>query len=163
MRIAIKLLLLTLAVCLLSPVSVAQDETIQASWITKLILAAREQDIETVEEIVESEQFNPAGKLGKDDVPIVTMVYMANVVAGGDKSAQMLRIVSQCRRQPQCHGWAWQHGPSHGCRVQGCTSCPSTAQPRRRSRHQEPCGSVGHGSGHVSRADQDGKNLGTRR
>ena len=77
----------------------------KANWVTKLLTAARENNTDLVEEIVKSAEFNPSvtmtyeqGNTG--NVPLTTLVYTASVVAGGDKSAQVLRIVLDAGGDP---------------------------------------------------------------
>ena len=109
MRISAKYLSLVLAVGLIPAAGVAQAEAglalaeqqgIESNWLAKLIRAAGAHDTVQVEQIVKSAEFNPSATFSKHNIPLVTMVYAASVVSGGDKSGQMLRIVLKAGAEP---------------------------------------------------------------
>ena len=70
----------------------------KANWVTRLITAAGEENTDEVSRIVSSSEFNPSMTMTADqgnttNVPLLTLIYAASVVAGNDHSGQSLRIV----------------------------------------------------------------------
>lgn len=69
----------------------------KSNWVTELISAAAEHDADRLKRVVKSAEFNAYATMtsdqgNTDNIPLTTLVYVASVVAGNDKSGQMLRI-----------------------------------------------------------------------
>ena len=85
--------------------SLIDKDADKANWVTDLINAAAEHDTDRVTKIVNSANFNPSMTMSSSQgneatAPLLTLVYTASVVAGNDKSGQVLRIVLDAGANP---------------------------------------------------------------